>query len=58
MPISEKIQKQIEKAEATPTEKGLMMEILQLEDKGSFRYRAEYESLIKKYIDENEEAKK
>ena len=58
MPISEKIRMQVEKADATPAEKGLMMEILQLEDKGSFRYQAEYESLIKKYIDENEEAKK
>jgi hypothetical protein len=58
MPISEKIRTQVEKTEATPAQKGLMMEILQLEDKGSYRYRTEYESLIKKYIDENEEAKK
>lgn len=58
MPISEKIRTQVEKTEATPAQKGLMMEILQLEDKGSYRYRTEYESLIKKYIDKNEEAKK
>ena len=58
MPISEKIRTQVEKTEATPAQKSLMMEILQLEDKGSYRYRTEYESLIKKYIDENEEAKK
>ena len=58
MPISEKIRTQVEKTEATPAEKGLMMEILQLEDKGSYRYRTEYESLIKKYIDKNEGAKK
>lgn len=58
MPISKKIQIQVEKSRATPAEKALMMEILQLEDKGSYRYQVEYESLIKKYIDEKREAKK
>ena len=55
MPISEKIMSQVKNADATPPEKELMMQILQVEDKGSFRYQADYEALIKKFIDEHKE---
>ena len=55
MPISEKIITRINDSEVSQEEKKLMLEILQIEDKGSFRYQAEYEALIKKYIEEQKE---
>ena len=55
MPISEKIITRINDSEVSQEEKKLMLEILQVEDKGSFRYQAEYEALIKKYIEEQKE---
>lgn len=58
MPISEKILKEVKTAKASAAEKALMLEVLQVEDKGSFRYQAEYEPIIKKYIAANEEADK
>lgn len=58
MPISEKILKEVEQAKATNEEKELMLEVLQVEDKGSFRYQAEYEAIIKKYIAAYKEADK
>ncbi len=50
MPISEKIIKQVNGANATAKEKELMLEILKVEDKGVFRYSADYEKIIKDYI--------
>lgn len=58
MPISEKILKEVENTKATSEEKALMLEVLQVEDKGSFRYQAEYEAIIKKYIAKQEGADK
>lgn len=55
MPISEKILNRINDSEVSKEEKKLMLEILQVEDKGSFRYQAEYEALIKKFIEEQKE---
>ena len=50
MPISENIIDRVNAAEATDEEKRLMMEILQIEDKGIFRYEAAYEKAIKDYL--------
>jgi len=50
MPISEKIIKRVNDANATGKEKDLMLEILKVEDKGVFRYSADYERIIKDYI--------
>mgnify|MGYP000015299339 FL=1 len=57
MPISEKIMTQVNISDADQDEKELMLKILHIEDRGSFRYQSEYESLIKKYIDKHKEAK-
>ena len=50
MPISEHIIDRVKAANATEEEKKLMMEILQIEDKGIFRYEAAYEKAIKDYL--------
>lgn len=50
MPISEKIIKRVKDANVTAKEKELMLEILKVEDKGVFRYSADYEKIIKDYI--------
>lgn len=50
MPISEKIIKRVDDANATAKEKELMIEILKVEDKGVFRYSADYEKIIKDYV--------
>lgn len=50
MPISEKIIKRVKDANVTAKEKELMLEILKVEDKGVFRYNADYEKIIKDYI--------
>lgn len=55
MPISEKILKMINNSETTQEEKKLMQEILLVEDKGTFRYQSDYETLIKKYIENQKE---
>ena len=57
MPISEKILKQVETAKASEDEKKLMLAILQIEDKGSFRYTDDYEKIIKDYVNDHEEMK-
>lgn len=57
MPISEKILKQVEHSKANEDEKNLMLELLRIEDKGSFRYSEEYERLIKTYIEKHKEIK-
>ncbi len=56
MPISEKILNQVNECDAKEEEKELMRQILQIEDKGSFRYQSDYEAIIKKYLDEYKEA--
>ena len=50
MPISEKIIKRVKDANVTAKEKELMLEILKVEDKGVFRYSADYEKIIMDYI--------
>mgnify|MGYP000947003577 CR=1 FL=1 len=50
MPISEKIINRVNDTNATAKEKELMLEILKVEDKGVFRYSADYEKIIKDYI--------
>lgn len=50
MPISEKIINRVNGANATAKEKELMLEILKIEDKGVFRYSADYEKIINDYI--------
>lgn len=54
MPISEKILDQVKNTTATDAQKALMMEILQIEDRGVFRYEAAYEKVIREFIDSNE----
>ena len=54
MPISEKILEQVETTAATDSQKALMLEILQIEDKGVFRYEAAYEKVIREFIDSNQ----
>ncbi len=55
MPISEKILDHINDSKVSKEEKELMLGILQIEDKGSFRYQSEYEAMIKKFIEEHKE---
>lgn len=55
MPISKKIIDKVDALEITPAERALMMEILEIEDKGSFRFEAVYEKAVKDYIKEVEE---
>ena len=52
MPISEKIQKEIEKVNVSPAEKELLRSILEVEDAGIFRYQQEYEKRIKAHIEQ------
>lgn len=54
MPISEKIIKRINDANALDMEKEVMLEILKVEDKGVFRYSADYDKIIKEYISTQE----
>ena len=53
MAVSKKIQKEIDKLSKEETFKKLLMDILELESKGLYNYKAKYEELIKKYIEEN-----
>ena len=54
MPISENIIERVKASSATDAEKKLMIEILQIEDKGIFRYEAAYEKVIKEYLSATE----
>lgn len=54
MPISQKIIDRISTTNITNEEKELMMEILQIEDKGIFRFEAAYEKAIKDFISERD----
>ena len=54
MAVSKKIEKEVEKLEKKEEAfKKLMMEILEMESKGNYNYKAKYDELIKKYIEEN-----
>lgn len=55
MPISEKIMNKIKLSGANYSEQELMLKILRIEDRGTFRYQTEYEAIIKKYVDEHKE---
>ena len=50
MPISQKIIDRVSATSTTPEEQALMMQILQIEDKGIFRFETAYEKLIKDFI--------
>ena len=50
MPISKKIQDQIESLQVTQKEKALMLQILSKEDSGLKNYQKEYEQLVDKFI--------
>lgn len=56
MPISKKIIDKVDALKITAAERALMMEILEIEDKGSFRFEAVYEKAVKDYIREVEES--
>ena len=54
MAVSKKIEKEVEKLEKKEEAfKKLMMEILEMEAKGNYNYKAKYDELVKKYIEEN-----
>lgn len=53
MAVSKKIEKEVEKLSKEEAYKKLMMDILEMESKGNYNYKAKYEELIKKYIEEN-----
>ena len=50
MPISQKIIDRVSATSTTPEEQTLMMQILQIEDKGIFRFETAYEKVIKDFI--------
>ena len=50
MPISQKIIERISATANSPEEQDLMMKILQIEDKGIFRFESAYEKVIKDFI--------
>lgn len=50
MPISQKIIDRVSATTTTPEEQALMMQILQIEDKGIFRFETAYEKVIKDFI--------
>lgn len=51
MPISQKIIERISATANSPEEQDLMMKILQIEDKGIFRFESAYEKVIKDFIE-------
>ena len=52
MSISKKILDEIERCDATEAQKQLILQILDVEDKGTYQYAADYERLIKEYLAE------
>lgn len=50
MPISEKIVEEINRLDATDAEKQLMLDILDIEDMGTYHYINLYEGKISEYI--------
>lgn len=55
MPISQKIIDRVKVSTTSVEEQKLMMRILQIEDKGVFRFDAEYEKAIKEFIAKRDE---
>lgn len=55
MPISQKIIEQIKNINIPDDEKYLMINILKIEDKGTHRYKNDYEKAIKDYLKEHPE---
>ena len=53
MAVSKKIKDEIEKLPKDEALKKLMMEILELEAKGLYNFKAKYDELIKEYIEKN-----
>lgn len=53
MTVSKKIQNEIEKLQKDENLKKLMLEILELESKGLYNFKAKYDELIKNYIEKN-----
>ena len=54
MPISQKIIDRVMESSSSSEEQALMMQILQIEDKGVFRFEAAYEKAIKDFIAKND----
>lgn len=50
MPISDKILKLIHESDATDDQKALLIQILEVEDKGAFRFKESYEKILKDYL--------
>lgn len=51
MPISNKILNLIRESDATDDQKQLLIHILEIEEKGVFRFKECYEKIIKDYLD-------
>lgn len=51
MPISDKIKNEIDKLKIKDEDKELLLEILNIEDEGIFRFKKEYERIIKAYLE-------
>lgn len=54
MPISKKIVEQINNSSASAREKKMMLELLEIEDRGVYRYEAAYEKVIKDFLADTE----
>jgi hypothetical protein len=54
MPISDKIIEMIRNSSNEPNFKKLMLQILNEEDNGVFRFKLEYEKLLNEYLKEKE----
>ena len=50
MPISDKIMGLIRESDATDEQKALLIQILEVEDKGAFRFKESYEKILKDYL--------
>lgn len=57
MSISENIKKEINELEISDDDKKLLMNFLEVEDNGRYRYKKEYEKIVKKYLSNKVEVK-
>lgn len=55
MPISEKIVERISNLNVDEEFKKMMLKILRDEDKGIYRFKAEYEKHVKEYLEKTQE---
>ncbi len=53
--ISDKIKKQINDLDVSESLKELMLKILEIEDKGTYKYKEAYDKLINEYIEKQKE---